>query len=327
MKKTIKNISFTLLAFSLFTTYLQAETDKDLKINHELTSILEINSENTVSIYNTGLNLNMEEIYGFSADFRGSIDGKIDEIRSEDFELGEFVKELRVNYQVETENAVLLLSVGKMSTGTKIDRDNPKSSGGTMGFRLSVKPDQIPLIQNWLNKHEFKITRIDIIRYKAGTENDLNLDYINETDMTSYGVYLSKGKKLQTFFVYKTPDNDNLQGVTSRTIGGIYMMDGKLKPQFFAMKHQSDSSFIDLDLTVVSAGIEILPGIRGKLSYSYAEEAVRDTKKETYNLSFSKAFNNKNKNNKIKFNGTIGVKVERGSSEDEVYYFRLEARY
>lgn len=303
---------------------LHAATEGDIKFNHQLTSGVEITSDDTISIYNTGLTLNLEDNNGISADFRGAVDGKIDEINSKDFDLGNFVKQLAVKYKVDTEGGVILLSVGKMPTGAKTDINNPSKMGGVMGMRLSIQPEKIPVIQDWLNRNNFKIDRIDITRYNAESDDRLDLNDLNQTNMTSYAVYLSKSNNIQTFFVYKAPDEDNLLGITSKTIGAIYIMSGKLKPQLFAMKHSSDASFMDLDLLVLSASVEMIPNFRTTFTYSHAREFMSDSDLENYDISFSREFK---RTKRFSFSTTLGAKVEQGTTEKKVVYFRLEAKY
>lgn len=322
----LKTLSLSLLTFALSASYVTAETNGDFLINHEFTSSAEFNSsEDSISIYNTGMNLNIDNGHGFSADFRGSVDDKIDEIDSRDFELGTFVKELNVNYQINTEDAVLLLSVGKMPAGVKVDPDDPREVGGVMGVRLSIQPEKVPLIQSWLTKNKFKINRIDIVRYKSGTENTMDFREISNANMTSYALFLSKGHNLQTFFIYKTPDSDNVYGVTSKSVGAVYMLGGKLQPQFFVLKHKSKSQHMELDLMVLSTSIAIAPEVRGTFSYSNAYESVSDIKKEGYDFSLSKTLK---KNKDLTINGTVGVKYERGTEGDNrSFYVGIEAKF
>lgn len=303
---------------------LHAETYGDLTYNHQLTSTVEITSDDTISIYNTGLTLNLEDTNGFSADFRGAVDGPVDQINSKNFDLGKFVKQLDVKYKINTKDAVVLLSVGKMPTGAKTDINNPSKMGGVMGIRLSIQPEKIPMIQDWLNQNNFKIERIDITRYNAESGNGLDLNDLNSTNMTSYAVYLSKNNNIQSFFVYKTPDDDNPFGVTSKTLGAIYIMGGKLKPQLFAMKHTSDAAFMDLDLWVLSASAEMIPKFRTTFTYSHAKELMSDSDMESYDISESREFK---KTKHFRFSTTFGAKIERGTKENKVVYFRLEAKY
>jgi hypothetical protein len=303
---------------------LMAQSFDDIKYDHKLTSTFEYDSNDTISIYNTGLSLSATDTNGFSVNLRGSVDGKIDEINSSDFNLGKFVKELDLNYKIDTTDAVILLSVGKMPTGAKLDPNSPKELGGVMGIRLTIKPKNIPLIEEWLKKNDFKINRIDITRYNAESSNDLNIQDLNKANMTSYAIYLSKGYNLQTFFIYKTPDAGNINGVTSKSLGAGYMMDAKYNPQFFAMVHKSDAAFMNLDLLVISAGIEIAPSIRNTYTYSRATETMSKSSDNVYDISFSKEFK---KTKSFSLDGTIGVKIDRGTNQDKIYYMRLEARY
>ncbi len=208
-----KQLTYALAGFALSFALLAQE--KDWRIDHEFSSAYEYTSEDdSISVYNTGLTLGATHKSGLSGNFRGSLDEKIDDIDSRDFELGKFVKEMSVNYSIDTEDAVLLLSVEKMPTGVKTDQDDPKKLGGVMGMRLSIRPEKIPLIKNWLTKNQLKINRIDIVRYKAGSESELTTKVLGEANMTSYALYLSRGHNLQAFYIHKTPDRDNSHGVT-----------------------------------------------------------------------------------------------------------------
>lgn len=320
MKNTIKTLSFCLSTLLLAAPTLQADTT----LKHQVTSVVQVDSTNTINIYNTGFTMNLDDTDGFSADFRGSVDGPVDQIDSKDFDLGKFVKQLDVKYKVNTEDAVILLSVGKMPTGAKTDINNPTKMGGVMGIRLTIEPTKLPAIQEWLNQNQFKIDRIDITRYDSASANTLDLNDLNRTNMTSYALYLSKGNNFQTFFVYKTPDSDNAMGVTSKTLGAVYIMSGKLKPQLFAMKHVSDAAFMDLDLLVLSANVELIPNFTNSFTYSRATELMSNTSIDTYDFSISREFK---KTKDFTFSTTYGIKVDHGSTEDKILYFRLEAKY
>jgi hypothetical protein len=211
-----------------------------------------------------------------------------------------------------------------MPTGAKTDMSNPSPVGGVMGIRLSIQPEKIPLIEEWLKQNNFKINRIDITRYNAESANTLDLNDLNKSNMTSYAVYLSKNNNIQTFFVYKTPDSDNPHGVTSKTLGAVYVMGGKLKPEIFAMKHLSDASFMDLDLLVISAGVEVSPDVRSTFTYSHATELMSRTDVKSYDVSVSEVFK---ETNNFNFTATFGAKVEEGSSDNKIVYFRLETKY
>lgn len=323
IKNTLKTFSICFCTFLISANPLYAETYGNYKYDHQLTSVIEINSDDFISIYNTGLSLDMENENGFKANFRGSIDGKIDEINSKDFELGTFIKQLSMSYEVDTKNALVLLSVGKMPVGVKTNA-GPQQPGGVMGIRLSVEPEKIPLIQDWLTKNNFKINRIDITRYNSASEKRIDLRDLSETNMTAYALYLSKGHNIQTFFIYKAPDTGNEYGVTSKTLGAVYLMNGKLKPQFFAMGHKSNASFLDLDLLVLSASVEVAQNVRSAFTYSRVIESMSDTEKNIYDFSVSKTIK---KNKKFNLQGTFGVRAERGNSDDEVVYSRLEIKY
>lgn len=324
MKNTIKTISFCLYSFILTMPSLHAETYGDTTYNHQITSVVEIDSDQTISIYNTGMAFNFENPSGFSGDLRTAVDGKINVINSKDFDLGKFIKQIDINYAVDTENAVLMLSVGKMPTGAKTDLSNPSKVGGVMGIRLSIEPQKIPLIQKWLDANQLKINRIDITRYDSSSADRVDLKDLNKSNMTSFAFYLSKNNNIQTFFIYKTPDSDNPFGVTSKSLGVVYMMGGKLDPQFFAMKHQSDADFMNLDLLVLSASVEALPNIRSALTYSHAKELLSGVDIESYDLSLTKEIR---KTKDYSLTTSFGVKVDRGTTDDQIIYFRLESKF
>lgn len=340
-KKIATSFTHALLTLSLASTplallaqasdedFLNSYEEKDWRIDHEFTSAFEYeshseSSDDSISVYNTGLTLGASHKNGLSGNFRASLDEKIDDIDSRDFELGKFVKEMSVNYKIDTEDAVLLLSVGKMPTGVKTDQDDPKKLGGVMGMRLSIRPEKIPLIQDWLSKNNFKINRIDIVRYKAGSESELNTRSLGEANMTSYALYLSHGRNLQAFFIHKTPDRDNTRGVTSNSLGAVYMMGGKYAPQFFVMKHTSKASFMDLDLLVVSSSIAVAKDTRGVFSYSRANESMSHTKKDVYDISLSKTLK---KSKDLSISGSIGMNITNGSTNERTIYMRLETRF
>lgn len=324
MKNKMTMLSLGLFAMMFSTPSGYAASDDGFIFNHNLTTATEITSDNTISIYNTGLNMDFEDDSGFAGDFRGSVDGQIDQIDSKNFDLGKFVKQLDVKYKIDTKDTVLLLSVGKMPNGVKTNLSNPAKATGVMGVKLSIEPKQIPAIQEWLDKNNFKINRIDITRYNAESANRLDLNDLNNTNMTSYALYLSHSNNFQTFFVYKTPDSNNLNGVTSKTLGAVYIMSGKLKPQLFAMKHTSNADFMDLDLLVLSASMEVVPNYRANLIYSNAVETMSNSNIDSYDLSISREFK---KAKGISYNTAFGIKVDQGSTEDRVVYFRLEAKF
>lgn len=310
------------LALTLLTTATGTAAYGEATIAHEWTTSAEYTTEDdSISVYNTGLTLNLDNGHGLSADFRGALDEKIDEIDSRDFELGTFVKELNVNYQIDTQDAVLILSVGKMPSGVKVDPDDPRAVGGVMGMRLSINPKKVPLVQEWLNKNGWRINRIDIVRYKSGTEDSMDFREVTDSNMTSYALFLSKGHNLQTFFIYKTPDRENIHGVTSKSLGAVYMPGGKLRPQFFVMKHSSESRHMDLDLMVLSTSIAVAPKLRSTLSYSKAIESVGKTEKETYDISMTK-------NLKKNVSATAGIKFEKGNEgKKNIFYVGVEAKF
>jgi len=334
-KKITTTLLFCLMTFinTKAVTASAADQQKSLKYDPEYTSVVEISSDETISIYNTGGALEVQARHGFSGNLRGAVDGKIDEIDAEDFTLGSFIKELKLNSAMDFENTGLIFSVGKMPTGAKLDTNSPRKVGGVMGFRLSIKPKQIPLIQNWLEKNNLKITRIDITRYDADSEERMEISDLRDADMTSYALYLlhmsEERHMLRPFFIRKKPDGDNPYGVTSNTLGVVYARQERYKPEYFALAHTSESPFLDLELLVLSAGIEVSPGIRSTLIYSRAEENFSDTQTETLDFSFSKKLK---KSKRLTIKGNIGAKYEQESSssensDEQIFYIRIETKF
>lgn len=297
-------------------------------LDTQTTSVMDFRPD-AISIYNTGFSINAQSSGCLSGRFRGSINGKIEEIDRRDFDLGTFVQELHATCEFEVENTALIISVGKMPTGVKLDTTNPRPLGGVMGVRLTIKPDKIPLIQKWLDKNDLKITQVSITRYDADSAERLDPSDLSETDMTAYAFYLSKGRKLHTFFIHKRPDQDNTFGVTSTSIGAAYMVpEHELFPQYFAMIHKSEASFLDLDLLVLSASIKIAPesDYRVALTYSRAEEHIFEKTINTYNLSLSRTYKKKEGKDGYSVTGSVGIEVDRGDEEDETIYLRIEVK-
>lgn len=298
-------------------------------LDYEATSVMEFTPD-SVSIYSTGFAVNAQSSGCLSGRFRGSVDGKIDEIDSSDFDLGTFVQELSATCTFETENTALILSIGKMPTGVKLDTNSASQLGGVMGVRLTIEPEKIPLIQNWLDNNDLKITKIAITRYDSDSAERLDPTDLSETDMTAYALYLSKGRNLHTFFIHKRPDSDNTLGVTSTSIGAAYMLpEHELFPQFFAMIHKSEASYLDLDLLVLSASVKVAPqsDYRLNLTYSRAEEHKWDSDVDTYGLSLSRTLKKKEDKDDWSLKAQLGFEVERGDKEDETIYLRLEYKH
>lgn len=303
-----------------------ATGDYSWLLDTQTTSVIEF-TPNSVSIYSTGFSVNAQSSGCLSGRFRGSIDGKIDEIDSSDFDLGSFVQELNATCEFELENTALIISVGKMPTGAKLDTNSPSQLSGVMGVRLTIKPEKIPLIQDWLDENDLKITKISITRYDSDSAERLDPSDLSEADMTAYALYLSKGRKLHTFFIHKRPDSDNTHGVTSTTVGAAYMVpEHELFPQYFAMYHKSEASYLDLDLLVLSASIKIAPesDYRVNATYSNAHEHMWDSEVNTYGLSLSRTLKKKEGKRDWSMTGQVGVQVDRGDKEDETIYVRLE---
>jgi len=301
--------------------------EKEEIFKTKYSSTVDFSSEG-ISVYNTGVTINATTIENLTLDFRGSVDGKIDEIDSDDFELGTFIKELTANYELEYADTILLFSLGKMPTGAKTDRDNPRQLGGVMGVRMSIHPTEINNLQQWLKRHNLKINRIDITRYDADSEERFDLNDLKNTDMTAVSLNLSNiDENIHAFYVYKRPDADNTYGVTSKSVGGIYMFDHPSRPSLFMMNHQSDSAFLDLDLNVLSGSIEISPGIRGTLSYTQVEELKSDSREENYGFSFSRKLID---SQKFKLKGVVGVRREtdlNNHTDEDIWFMRFEGTH
>lgn len=300
-------------------------------LDTQTTTVMDFRPD-AISIYNTGFSINAQSRGCLSGRFRGSINGKIEEIDRRDFDLGTFVQELNATCKFETENTALIISVGKMPTGVKLDTTNPRPLGGVMGVRLSIQPRKIPLIQEWLDKNDLKITQVSITRYDSDSADRLDIDDLTETDMTAYAFYLSKGRKLHTFFIHKRPDSDHTFGVTSTSVGAAYMVpEHELFPQYFAMVHKSEASFFDLDLLVLSASVKVAPesDYRVALTYSRAEEHKFETTVNSYNLSLSRTYKkdeDEEGRGGYSVTGSVGLEVDRGDEDDETIYVRIEVK-
>lgn len=327
----IKYLSlFILLSFNLNAkVYQVGNLEADMSLS---TSAGYDSSEEGISIYNTGIELELKHMDHPQASvyFRGNINGKIDEINGDNFKLDEFVSELKANYEFDRENAVILLSVGKMVTGTKVNQSDPSKLKGVMGFRLSVKPKKIPLIQEWMKRNGLKITRIDITRYDSGSQDDLDFSNLADTDMTAYALYLSKGRNLHTFFILKQPDADS-HAPRGISIGAAYMRyDLPLKPQFFGLYHNSKSDYVDVDVYVLSASFEVIEETRFAITWSRAIEHIYDVDEQYYDYSLSRRLyqGGSKRNPGTVIDGSVGVRSEdpnvfEGNND---YYLRIEIK-
>lgn len=303
--------------------------NSDILLDFHTSSVVDFTPD-AVSIYSTGFSAEAKSHGCLSAYFRGSVDGKIDQIDSSDFDLGTFVKEINISCDFKTENMALVLSIGKMPTGVKLDPNSPSQLGGVMGIKLTIEPERIPLIQRWLDAKDLKILKISITRYEADSGDRLDPNDLSKTDMTSLALFLAKGQNIQVFFIRKQPDANNTNGVTSTSIGAVYMRpDLKLFPQVFAMIHKSEASFLDLKLLVLSLSVKIAPesDYRLGLTYGHATESISNGNFNTYDISLSRTLKKGDGKNSWSISGSTGVKVERGSKNDETIYVRLEFKH
>lgn len=300
--------------------------DSDQNFSYDLKTLVEYSSlDKKIAVYNTGLILEYKNPSGFSANATTAINGPVDEIDSENFDLDNFVKELYASYEFNREEAVLLLSVGKMKVGTKTDRDSSKDIGGVMGVRLTISPNKIPFIQDWLDDHEFKIKAIEITRYNSKSKSRLQFDDLEETDMTAIALRISHSNNLHTFFIYKTPDHDS-SAAQSTTVGGVYSLDAPLDPRFFALANRTKSDHVDLNILILSLNVEIFEDIRTVYTHSWAEENLYGSNKETRDLSFKKYLIGSKKGKSLQL--VVGAKqVVSDDSSDVSFYMRLVGHY
>jgi len=325
---------FALLLYVSFGIQVKANNEdldenRDILIDFHTTSVVDFTPD-SISIYSTGFSAEAKTHGCLSAYFRGSVDGKIDEISSDDLDLGRFVKELNLSCDFKTENMALVLSVGKMPSGFKLDPSNPGQPGGVMGVQLNIEPEKIPLIQKWLDAHELKILKITITRYNSQSADRLDPNDLSETDMTSLALFLSKGRNIQAFFIRKQPDANNTTAPTSTAVGVIYMRpDMDFFPQLFAMVDRSEASYMDLNLLVLSASVKVAPesDYRFGVTYSRAVENVSETDVNTYDFSLSRTIKKGEGKHSWSITGAAGVKVERGSKDDETVYVRIEFKH
>ena len=242
----------------------------NLDADSSITTTVEYNSgDDAISIYNTGLELTLrhKDHPQASVYFRGNINGKLTEIDRNNFKIDEFISELKANYEFDRENAVIVFSVGKMVTGTKTNQSSPQKQNGVMGFRLSIKPKKIPMIQEWMKRNKFKITRVDITRYDSESKDSIDFGRLGDTDMTAYALYLSRGRSLNTFIILKQPDGDS-NAPRGLSLGGIYFFNLPMRPSLFALYHNSESEIVDIDVYVLSANFMLLEETTFKITWS-----------------------------------------------------------
>jgi len=325
---------------NLITTYDRFINDEDNTIwnsylngkilfTQEFSSIVEYSSdEDTVSIYNTGVKLKAKHKKGLSISTTATVDGKVGEIDSEDFKLGRFIKELKLGYEFDINSTAILLSVGKMPTGTKTDVNSPQDLGGVMGVRLTISPSKIPLIQDWLDQYGLKITKIEITRYDATSGADLNFEDLHNTDMTAYALYILYKKNLQLFFIYKHPDSDSMSP-TGVTVGGVYTLNAPMRPMLFALNHHSSSSYMELNVLVLSASVEIFDKTRVAVTWSLANETLSNKKTMSSGVELKRDLGDIMG---MDMEGVLGTKHEEhedrdSEDEEDIYYLQLRVKF
>ena len=156
----------------------------------------------------------------------------------------------------------------------------------------------IPLIQEWLNKNNLKVTKIQVARYTSdkGTGN-LDFGYLEKTDMTSLSLYLSKNRNIHTFFLYRKPDAGN-PSPTKITAGLIYIFqDAKFTPTLVAIAQNSKSDYVDLDLFVGSVEIKLAHDISLSTAFASVDEKLSGTKTVEYHFEVEKMLYSKKKVN------------------------------
>jgi hypothetical protein len=86
----------------------------------------------------------------------------------------------------------------------------------------------------------------------------------------------------------------------------------------------SDAAFMDLDLLVLSADLEILPNFTNTFTYARAKEFMSNTDVESYDFSMTRVLK---KTKDYTLSTTFGIKVDYGTTQDRIIYFRLEAKF
>lgn len=268
--------------------------------------ITELNKDG-LHVYNAGIKFRAQNSNGVSFDLRTAVDGHVDDITEEDFELERYVKEMKLNYKHETEDMTLFLSVGKIAVSVKADRDSPSKVGGVMGFKLSLTPKEASQLQSWLSLRNLKIYQVSVSRYSSSSRNKLDMGEFAETDMTAYS--FSAGTldgKAHVFAVVNEPDSDS-HAPRGRTFGASYQWkDMKFRPTFFALVHTTRSNYVDLKVNVFSLSMEVWSNSKLILTYSKATERKTSTEKEIYE---------------------IGVKTKLGGKHRVFGVFDFEATY
>jgi hypothetical protein len=302
----------------------QVDVTSHLDLSYDINSIVAWDSmDEQIIIYNTGLDLTLKHDSGLSLDLATAVDGPIGEINSKNFKVETFIKELKANYEFETERAVILLSVGKMPTGSKVNQNDPKNIDGVMGIRVSLSPKKIPLIQEWLDRNELRVSKIEVTRYNSESSDRLWINDLEQSDMTAYALHLSWKHRLHTFFIYKRPDESS-HAPEGITVGAAYSLSLPMNPQIFVLNHSSRASYMDLNVLVLSASVEVAEDTRVSLAWSSARERMSGSKKETIDLAGKRKIGTLfGRETYVK----VGVKEERNHQNGErdlIYYFQFE---
>lgn len=319
-----------------------------LKLKSQLHIMTEVDTESDkIKVYNTGVNLELKHDSGFSVNASTTVDGLVEELESDDFKLDNFVKELYANYTFNAPDTAIVLSVGKMRVGTKTDRDSAREIGGYMGFRVSIQPKKVPLIQAWLTKNKWKVKSIEITRYRSASKSRLDFADLEETDMTAYAIRMSRSHNVHTFFIYKQPDGDST-AAKSITAGGVYSFENtRFDPTIFALANKTKSDHVDLNILIFSLGfypfqhldlsaanLDWMKDIKASWTESSAMEGLTGSRKDIHDFALKKCLYAENmKTCKSKEKSTlaivIGGRVEDHNQKEDVVkgYLQLIGRF
>lgn len=234
--------------------HLDFNLPKEFDVTYQGQYNLSVQSGESARFINTGLK-SVLEYKNCSAQTELLLNEKIQEISNSNFQLDVLVNELKFDCKLDMDSTGLLLTLGKMKNGAKENTDD-KEVTGVMGFRLTLQPKRIPIIQNWLKKHNLKITKIDVTRYNHDSDERFEIKDLSHPDMTSVAIYLSRSHDLHTFFIYKRPDNGTTHA-RGLTAGLVKLFDAPMSPQFFMLAHNSRSDFVDLDVLIASLTVEL----------------------------------------------------------------------
>lgn len=272
----------------LFTVFLALAVEaKDFeRLDLRLSTQQVLQWEREFSVFNSA-KLRIKDKSGFSVEGRFEVNGEIDTIDSEKFELDKFVKELSMNYEFDTEVTALKITIGKVKMGTQTDASSAKDIGGVMGVRLTIKPHEATALQQWLKQGGFKIRRIEITRYNSQSKTRVEASDLNDTDMTGFSVYFSRHRNLHAFIILKEPDQDSY-APQAISVGGAYHQSGHFNPQYFALFHQSQSRFVDLKVLILSGSFEVIEKTRLELTWSFVSEGFSGEDVYYYEAGFSR---------------------------------------